>query len=569
MYKQAANLNSLFVRTALSVMTISALPLLFFVLLPGLSTKSWSLVFLTLAFALTAVLFSVFKLARLVLPPIRQVSETIEKAASGAGDLAQNLEIQNDAAIGYIGLNYNTFVSRLRDMLDIIRQQAIRIATESLRVKDHLTIAADTTEKQEALARDISSSCAAVTDTAGGVSQRAADLNMISQDRLDAAKRSQAELIALANSIAAINERQQSFRATVESLSKHSHEINKITQLIQDVSDQTNLLALNAAIEAARAGEQGRGFAVVADEVRKLAERTKVATNTITDSTRVMTNLSDNTLQVTLQVSADTEHARIAVERASKSFDGMVHNFGATTEELHGISSAMAELEVASREILGRAHEIDGLSSNLGNSMRQSLTSAAQLNTSTEEILASGARFKLGTGKFETVLNQCWYCRDRVQSILQGYADRGVNVLDEHYRQLPNFNPPKYETVYDKLVEKEMQDVYEEGADKSLGIYAMMSTDRNGYCPIHTRIFSIETGDRARDMALSRHKRIYDDTVGRRAARNTDPFLVQTYLAMTGGTILTDIASPIFINGQLWGNLRVTIDPASLVDTPI
>ena len=544
---------------------VAALPALLFFLFYRTATPGWGLPLLSLLCAIAASAVGVGILQRLLVKPLREILGVVEEAASGQGNLSQNLPSGKDNEIGSIISNYNGFLAKLREALDLIRRQAIHIATESVRVKDHLSLAATTTEKQEALARDISISCAAVTDTAGGVSNRAASLNEFAQDHLDDARRTQDELIALATSIAAINERQQSFRVTVESLSKHSHEINKITQLIQDVSDQTNLLALNAAIEAARAGEQGRGFAVVADEVRKLAERTKTATNTITDSTRVMTDLSDNTLQVTLQVSVDTENARSAVERASKSFNGMLQNFGATTDELHGISSAMAQLEASSREILGRAQEIDGLSSGLGSTMRQSLTSATQLNTSTEEILASGARFKLGVGKFESALGRCWALRDRILAVLQRYADQGVNVFDQNYRQLPGINPPKYETAYDKMVEKEIQDIYESGLDKENGLISMIAVDTNGYCPIHIRMYSVHSGDPAKDLTLSRHKRKYDDPVGLRAARNTAPFVAQTYLAPALGKPMTDIATPIFVDGRHWGNLRVVLLPEFLI----
>lgn len=562
MSEKTASLTPLLTISFGACSLLMTLPTLYLVLT---GSASWWIFVLALFFAIVVSVLASLLLQRQILHPLREIASAVENASSGQGNLENNLPKTDGTEIGTIRNNYNRFLAKLREVFDLIRRQAVNIAWVAVQVKDHLSIAANTTEKQEALARDISVSCAAITDTVCGVANRAASLNDVAQDRLDDAKRTQTELLALSKKIAAINERQQSFRLTVESLSKHAHDIDKITLLIQDVSDQTNLLALNAAIEAARAGEQGRGFAVVADEVRKLAERTKAATNTISDSTRIMTDLSDNTLAVTIAVSSDTEGARVAIEEASCGFDGMVQNFSATTDELYGISSAMAELEAASREILGRAQEIDGLSSSLGKTMRQSLVSADQLTTATEEILASGARFKLGTGKFEAVLDHAWRCRDLVQAVLQRTADQGVNVLDDNYRKIPNFDPPKYETAYDKLVEEEMQAIYENGADKSLGVFAMMCLDRNGYCPIHTRLFSTQTGDPAKDITYSRHKRIFTDPVGTRAAKNTEPFLVQTYLGFSGGAVLTDIASPIFINGAHWGNLRVTISPESLI----
>ncbi|OQA33107.1 MAG: Methyl-accepting chemotaxis protein PctB [Betaproteobacteria bacterium ADurb.Bin341] len=542
---------------------LAALPAVLFVLFSGSSAPGWGLLLLSLACTLIATFAGTLLLRNRLLKPLRDIAAVVEKASSGQGDLSQNLPDGHDSEIGQISRNYNAFLAKLRDALDLIRRQAIHIASEAVMVKIHLTTAATTTEKQETLAHKISVSCAAVTDTASGVSKRASSLNQVAQERLDDAKHSQAELLTLVSSIAAINERQQAFRLTVESLSKHAHEIDQITLLIKEVSDQTNLLALNAAIEAARAGEQGRGFAVVADEVRKLAERTKNATNTISESTQVMTNLADDTLQVTLQVSSDTENARVSVERASSSFDGMVQNFSATTEELHGISKAMTDLETASQEILGHAQEIDGLSRNLGETMRTSLTSSGQLSTSTEEILASSARFKLGIGKFEATLERCWALRDRIQAVLQAHADRGVNVLDQNYRQIPGITPPKYETAYDKLVEKEIQDILESGTEGGQFI-SMLAVDVNGYGPIHLRKFSIQTGDPEKDLACSRHKRIFNDPVGLRAARNTEPFIAQTYLAPAIGKALTEVASPIYVNGRHWGALRVNIIPETI-----
>jgi len=307
------------------------------------------------------------------------------------------------------------------------------------------------------------------------------------------------------------------------------------------------------------------GFAVVADEVRKLAERAKTAAGSITDSTTQMTHLADNTLHVTLQVSADTEKARLAVERASQSFNGMVGNFNSTTEELYGITASMQDLENANREILHRAEEIDGLSRELAGRMRESVESSNKLNLATEEILASGSKFRLGTGSVEAVLDKCWGFRDQMAAVLEKHASRGVNVFDQNYRQIPGIDPPKYETDYDKVVESELQDMYDEMLRTIPGGFVVLGVDVNGYAPTHIRKFSVQTGDPAKDLANSRHKRIYTDPVGIRAARNTERYLFQTYFHPALKIILTDISVPIHVNGRHWGNLRANIDPKVLL----
>ncbi|HRE16698.1 MAG TPA: methyl-accepting chemotaxis protein [Rhodocyclaceae bacterium] len=544
---------------------VSLLPFLGAALTGSGGAPSGTLIFIAVVVALVTVAVATLLLRRALLAPLTEISQIIEEAASGEGNLSRDAELKANGELRAVGQNYNSFMKKLRDLLDLIRRQAIRIAVEAVQVKQHLGDAATSTEKQEALAREIAVSCASVTETASDVSSRAAALNASALERLGDARRSQEELKLLVDSIAAINARQQTFRTTVESLSKHSHEIHQITQLIQDISDQTNLLALNAAIEAARAGEAGRGFAVVADEVRKLAERTKTAAGGITSSIRNMTSLADNTMELTIQVSSDTESARDAVERASASFTGMVENFDATAEDLQDISGAMQSLEASNREILQRVEEIDALSRDLGAKMRTSVESSGKLNQATEDILASGAKFKLGAGIFEQAVGRCWEYRDQVQAILQRHADRGVDMFDQNYRPIQNVTPPKFETSYDKLVENELQDIYEVILNELPGAASLIAVDNNGYAPTHLKKFSIQTGDPTKDIATSRHKRIFNDPVGIRSARNTEAFITQTYMQPGTGRILTDISCPIYLNGRHWGNMRFNVDPKTLL----
>jgi methyl-accepting chemotaxis protein len=557
------NLKPLLLGISACVPLAMALPLLFQLLTAG-GIAGPGTALSIIGCGLLALIGSALLLKRAVLATLLDLDHTLSKAASAAGDLSLATHEQSSSPLNSLSHNYNALMINLRQLIESIRRQTVMIATGAVQLKQNLGLAATGAKTQESLAREISVSCTAVTDTVVDVAQRTEELNQSTSHCLEEARHSEVELRTLVENIAAINDQQQSFRVTVEALSRHAHEIKRIIGLIHDISDQTNLLALNAAIEAARAGEQGRGFAIVADEVRKLAESTKVAAGTITDSTREMTALADNTQDVTSKVSIDTENARAAVERASSSLSGMVSNFGATANELCGIASAMQQLEAANAGILQRAKDIDELSSSLGNRMREALESATALNVSTEEILASGARFKLGSGKFENILNQCYAYRDRIQEILKRHAERGVNIFDQEYRQIPATIPPKYETDYDKVVENELQDIYEEILDQLPGAVSLIAVDTQGYAPTHCRKFSIQTGDPEHDLAFSRHKRIFNDPVGIRSARNTSPFIAQTYSQAGTGRILTEIGTPIMINGKHWGAFRINVEPQVL-----
>ena len=545
-----------------AVIAASALPLVFHLLAaPSASPPGYGVVFAMLAFAALALLASIWVVRRALLATLVDIDRILHKAASGDGDLSADALVHEASALSALSRNYNALMSKLRTLIDHIRSQTVNIASGSAELTQHLITAANGAEAQEKLAHEISVACSAATVTALDVAQRAAASNQSAAGHLAEAQHSRRELDALVASIATINERQQEFRITVESLSRHAHDIQGLIELIQGISDQTNLLALNAAIEAARAGEQGRGFAVVADEVRKLAERTKTAAATITEGTREMTGLADNTLALTHEVSADTENARVAVERAALSFSAMVDNFTATTGELQGIATAMHQLETANRGIMSHVEEIDALSRTVGEGMRVSRDCSHTLTLCTEGILASGARFKLGTGKFESILGQCQAYRDRAQDILKQHADRGVNVFDQNYRPIANISPAKYETAYDKLVENELQTLYEDVLDTLPGAFSLIAVDTQGYAPTHCRKFSIQTGDAQKDLAFSRHKRIFNDPVGMRSAQNSDPFVAQTYRHAGTGRILTEIGVPIRVHGRHWGALRINVDP--------
>ena len=183
-------------------------------------------------------------------------------------------------------------------------------------------------------------------------------------------------------SVAAINEVQQDtneLKKNMESLGQKAQDIGTIMTVISDIADQTNLLALNAAIEAARAGEAGRGFAVVADEVRKLAEKTMAATHEVGSA---ITGIQQGTRQSIIAVEQTTNRLDVATELVKDSgisLAGIVKESASTADQVRSIAAAAEEQSAASDEITHSLDEINRMAEGTASAMQQSARAVAEL----------------------------------------------------------------------------------------------------------------------------------------------------------------------------------------------
>ncbi|MFU8829990.1 MAG: methyl-accepting chemotaxis protein, partial [Phycisphaerales bacterium] len=181
----------------------------------------------------------------------------------------------------------------------------------------------------------------------------------------------------------------------VDSLGDRSQKIGEVVDVINEIAEQTNLLALNAAIEAARAGEHGRGFAVVADEVRKLADRTTKATQEIGESIRA---IQSETSEAVKRMSDGTEHVRTGVELATQAgshLQTIVTSSREVARLIESIAAASEQQSVASNEISGSVEQIASLSQQTRESVSQSTQAATDLSCKAEQLQALVAGFKL------------------------------------------------------------------------------------------------------------------------------------------------------------------------------
>ncbi|PKO49627.1 MAG: methyl-accepting chemotaxis protein, partial [Betaproteobacteria bacterium HGW-Betaproteobacteria-21] len=328
---------------------------------------------------------------------------------------------------------------------------------------------------------------------------------------LAAVSASQLELVDVTARIRNVSEKVETFAATVAELSQNSAQIRDIGMLINDISDQTNLLALNAAIEAARAGEAGRGFAVVADEVRKLAEKVKTATGVITRNSDKMLELVASTESETRRITEDSGLAREVVQRSSSNFAAMVGDLQQMSTQLLDITDAIHHIHDSNVSVHGLVTEITGLSEQVSSQMLESERVSEELRDHTEGLHALSTRFSIGESAYDRLLGFAEKYRNEVAAFLEARSTT-LDIFDTRYQPIPGTEPPKYNTKYDRAIEKDLQDIYERMLVEVPGVAYCGAFDMNCYMPVHNRRFSAEpNGDPQHDLAFSRHKRIYDE----------------------------------------------------------
>ena len=504
-------------------------------------------------------------LRHLIVRPVHLLSNRMDQLANGEGDLSVNLPTVTQDELRDLAENYNAFMVRLRDLIHEIRRMTAQVSMESVRVSGSLKDASRTADKQGNITTEIFQAADMASSAMAAVANSAKYLSTATGEHLETVNSSYRELLSVADEMNQASSSLNSYGNTVGKLAETGKGIESIVKLINDISDQTNLLALNAAIEAARAGEQGRGFAVVADEVRGLAERVKAATGEIRGNISSMLRLVGETQEETREINQSILKGQQTVSASSAKFSGMVHSFEEMSTQINDVTQQVQSVTQINLEVSGKASEIRDTAQSVISQTAESEKSSTELASATDRIKELVARFKIGKGAYEQIIEQALLAREQCKNILIDALGNGHDIFDEAYKAVPNSNPQKYSTRYDKAVERQLQGAYDQLVANVPGSVFSLCVDRKGYAPTHNSKYSRPlTGDLKKDLVESRDKRMFSDPVGLRAAQNLTPWLLQTYRRDTG-EVLNDLSLPIEIEGRHWGAIRLGFSPELLI----
>lgn len=299
-------------------------------------------------------------LNKMIAPPIQRVTAALERVAQK--DLTIEVEVESEDEIGRLSAALNASVKAMHSVLGSMAQGAETLSAAASELSVRSVQTTGNTQIQTDKTSQIAAAAQQMTSTIGEISHNAELASTASQKSAQTASEGGAVMTSAAASMERIAAASGSVAEKMGSLSHRSEEIGKVVTVIQEISEQTNLLALNAAIEAARAGEHGRGFAVVAGEVRRLAERTKGATEEIAATILSIQQETSDTLDVMQRSRSEVDTGIAETSRARASLEAIISSAKDVEHMIQLIASAATEQNAASAEIAESASQISKLS---------------------------------------------------------------------------------------------------------------------------------------------------------------------------------------------------------------
>jgi methyl-accepting chemotaxis protein len=359
----------------------------------------WLQVGVSILIAILVMTFG-FLTGRKLVRRLQWFSNIISKVADN--DLTSRVTVRADDELGAMGRNFNRMVDNMETIVQSVQEAVLQLANQStVLVSGAETMANDTQD----VAGQISSVATAGEEMAATSSEIAQNCSAAagSSDNANSTARAGAQVVERTVAVMErIAERVKDSATTVESLGSRSDQIGAIIATIEDIADQTNLLALNAAIEAARAGEQGRGFAVVADEVRALAERTTKATREIGGMIKAIQQETKVAVGAMEEGVRQVENGTVEAARSGEALQEILSQIESVTMQVSQMATAAEQQTATTSEISDNIHQITEVLRRTADSARTSTDTANSLARLATTIQDDIRKFRTSGGSFRS-----------------------------------------------------------------------------------------------------------------------------------------------------------------------
>jgi methyl-accepting chemotaxis protein len=317
--------------------------------------------------------------ASLLTKPLERMNQHVKRLANG--DLRDNLPNRSQDEVGQLASSLNEMIKQFRELIGGIQMSSQNVAAASQQISASTEEISSGSEEQARASEKITNLFKEINMAVRNVAISAEEASELANDTARTASNGGKDV---SNSVDSMNR----MKEKIGLLEQDSNKIGEIIEVIDDIAEQTNLLALNAAIEAARAGEQGRGFAVVADEVRKLAERSAGATKQIT---QIIQGMQNNTKESVTAVADSVEKS----VQSGKAFDKIIEMVNESADKISEIAAAGQQQSAQTEGVLQAVESIAAASEEAAAASEETAATSQSLAQLADELHNSVSVFKL------------------------------------------------------------------------------------------------------------------------------------------------------------------------------